>query len=360
MMTQLKNTDRGENFKNHIKGTNMKKYLLPNEGNFYKANLHVHTNISDGNMTPEEIKKVYSEKGYSIVAYTDHEVMVPHADLTDDNFLAITSTEIIINDRYDCDFCYAKTYHLNIYSPNENQSSFSAFDESKMWLEHSKKFITPEQRANGCDRVYDVERVNDLIKKANDDGCFVSYNHPVWSSQDYSDYIDLKGLWGVEVYNTGCEMAGYFDSAKPFDDLLRKGNRIFPLATDDAHKLQDCFGGFVMVRADELKYDKIFNALKRGDFYASTRPELYEISIEDGIVKVLSSPVSLVCISTDCRHQYFKRAEEASLTETYLDINNYLKLANDGINEHQYIRITVVDENGNCAYSRAYFMDELI
>ena len=35
----------------------MKKYLLPKDGDFYKANLHMHTNISDGKMTIEETKQ---------------------------------------------------------------------------------------------------------------------------------------------------------------------------------------------------------------------------------------------------------------------------------------------------------------
>ncbi len=35
----------------------MKKYLLPQAGQFFKANLHCHTTISDGKMTPEEIKE---------------------------------------------------------------------------------------------------------------------------------------------------------------------------------------------------------------------------------------------------------------------------------------------------------------
>ena len=75
----------------------MKKYLLPKEGKFYKANLHMHTNISDGRMTVEETKREFMKRGYSIVAFTDHEVMVPHMDLNEENFLAITSTEIIVN-----------------------------------------------------------------------------------------------------------------------------------------------------------------------------------------------------------------------------------------------------------------------
>ena len=44
----------------------MKQYLLK-KGNWYKANLHCHTTVSDGRFSPEEIKKIYSEKGYSIV-----------------------------------------------------------------------------------------------------------------------------------------------------------------------------------------------------------------------------------------------------------------------------------------------------
>ena len=34
----------------------MRKYLLPENGNFYKANLHCHTDVSDGAKTPEEVK----------------------------------------------------------------------------------------------------------------------------------------------------------------------------------------------------------------------------------------------------------------------------------------------------------------
>ncbi|MBR2381847.1 MAG: PHP domain-containing protein [Clostridia bacterium] len=338
----------------------MKKYLLSNVGSFYKANLHVHTNVSDGAMSPEEIKRIYMEKGYSVVAFTDHEVMVPHPELTDENFVAITSTEISTNNRTDCDFCYAKTYHLNIYSPDENKNCFNTFDKSKMWLEHSYQNITGEQEATQHNRIYDVNDVNKVIKMANDEGCIVSYNHPVWSLQNYSDYADLKGLWGIELYNTGCARNGYFDTAQPFDDLLRQGKNVFPLATDDAHLLRDCFGGYVMIRAEGLTYGSIFNALKNGDFYASTGPEFLEISIENGVVKIVTSPVAFVGLSTENRHLFAKREEANSLTEVSFDIGWHIDMLKQGISENPYIRITLVDEKGNTAYSRAYFVNEFI
>lgn len=338
----------------------MKRYLLPNGNKFYKANLHVHTTVSDGAMTPEEIKKIYMEKGYSVVAFTDHEVMVPHPELTDENFVALTATEISTNDRTDCDFCYAKTYHLNIYSPDENKNCFNTFDRSKMWLEHSNQYITDEQESSQYRRLYDVEDVNKVIRMANDEGCLVSYNHPVWSLQNYSDYSELKGLWGIELYNTGCARNGYFDTAQPFDDLLRKGEEIFPLATDDAHLLRDCFGGYVMISAKDLTYSSVFEALKNGDFYASTGPEFFEISIDDGIVKIVTSPVAFVGLSTENRHLFAKRDEENLLTEVEFDIGWHLDMLKQGISEHPYIRITLMDEKGNTAYSRAYFVDEFI
>ncbi len=33
--------------------------LLPREGNGYKANLHCHTVLSDGHLTPQEVKTAY-------------------------------------------------------------------------------------------------------------------------------------------------------------------------------------------------------------------------------------------------------------------------------------------------------------
>ena len=94
----------------------MRKYLIPKDGKFYKANLHVHTTVSDGVMTPHEVKKMYQDEGYSVVAFSDHEVMVPHNYLTDDSFLAMTATEISINQYWGWDFEFQKTYHFNLLS----------------------------------------------------------------------------------------------------------------------------------------------------------------------------------------------------------------------------------------------------
>ena len=80
----------------------MKKYLLPESGNFYKANLHCHTTFSDGRLTPAEVKELYKSLGYSIVAYTDHDILIPHDELNDGEFLALHGFEMEINDPTPC------------------------------------------------------------------------------------------------------------------------------------------------------------------------------------------------------------------------------------------------------------------
>ena len=75
----------------------IRKYLLPQAGNFYKANLHSHSTITDGKLAPQEMKELYKSKGYSVIAYTDHDVMIPHHELTDDTFLALTGFEAEFN-----------------------------------------------------------------------------------------------------------------------------------------------------------------------------------------------------------------------------------------------------------------------
>ncbi|MBQ1269617.1 MAG: PHP domain-containing protein [Clostridia bacterium] len=341
----------------------MKQYLLPKEGKFYKANLHMHTTISDGRMTLEETKEEYQKRGYSIVAFTDHEILLPHEDLTDENFLAITSVEYACNKPTPVnDFSDVTAVHINIYSPEPGRTYSPIFSENRFWIEHTKQYVTDEMRKSDYKMLYGVDKINHMIRLANEQGFLVSYNHPVWSLQNYPDYAGLNGVWGVEVHNHGCAIAGYPDTVVPFDDLLRQGKRVVPLATDDAHSMKDCFGGFNMIKAQELTYDAIFDAMKKGDLYASTGPEIYDLYVEDGEIHVSCSPAAEIMLTTDRRYAGVKKATDGPLTEAVFGIKGFF-YQNEEITaktDHKpYVRITVKDMAGNCAYTRAYFEEEL-
>ena len=328
----------------------MKKYLLPRSGRFFKAGMHTHTTVSDGKMTPEETKAAYKALGYAIVAFPDHEVIVPHPELRDEDFLPITGYELSISQVWTP---FAKCYHLNVYMPDADRKVSDTFCVSHVkeaWMQH----VPIELRDQGTERrPYDKEFVARIIDIANREGCLVSYNHPVWSNQSYEDYSGLKGLWGVEWYNYECARAGYYDNMQPIDDLLREGEQVFPLATDDCHSSYG--GGWLMVKARSLDYGNVFDALRRGDFYSSSGPAIKSLYIEDGIVTVKTSAVRQIRIVTGQRIRKVKNATDRLLTGASFDIRSIIKAAAEAPEGgHVFWRIEITDKSGRQAMTRAF------
>jgi hypothetical protein len=349
--------------KENGKGEIMRYNLLPKEGTFYKANLHTHSTITDGKLTPEQIKEEYKKQGYSIVAYTDHEIMIPHNDLTDDTFLAITAAEASVKKETPATEKAAieKTYHFCLYAKDKTKTVYPIFTEKKVPAPHTRALLTEEMLQTDYSFDYDIESVNKAIALCNEQGFLVSYNHPVWSLQNYTDYANLKGVWGIECYNHGSWISGRPDTVVPFDDLLRQGERVFPLATDDAHTIRDMFGGFVMIKATALEYDTIMTALEKGDFYASTGPQIHELYLEDDVLHVSCSPAVEIMITTADRYTPSTRGYNRLHTEADINLSLCKKFAEDELahtDMKPYFRVTVRDEHGNCAYSPPYFRYE--
>lgn len=341
------------------RGIFMKRYLLPDK-NAYKANLHIHSNFSDGKMTPEEIKAHYVANRYSIVAFTDHEAITTHNELRDEKFLPLTSYELAINDTTDEKIDVRKrTYHLNFFARDPECTFSSAFSYSRMYWERGRACLPKDKIGYECPgKEYSVECINRLVAEAREEGFIVSYNHPVWSQQSYPDYIDLKGLFGIEVHNTECKSLGYHDTVQPWCDLLGQGERLFPLATDDAHSIDSTLGGWIYVMADKLEYGTVFEALEHGDFYASNGPEIKELYLEDGILAVKTSPAVKVEINTERRAAMSSEYCNIPCEEFKFDLTKFLQ-SEEGGEKAPYFRVTVRDEKGNCAWSRAYFLNEL-
>lgn len=343
--------------------------LLP-ERRGYKANLHCHTTDSDGHLAPEQMKEEYKKRGYSILGYTDHAYMRDRSALSDENFVAISGYEHHVelprkNGKSQ------RSFHWNFYSPRPDKVGMIGITDYT-WTYYNQIYMknvgrperpvdkTPESPIIGgfYDHGFTVDGSNAILEQANREGYLVVLNHPSWCRNDWRDLAGLKGLCGLEIYNSDCILGGYPDDGEHYYDLmLRDGQRIGCFAGDDNHSdpkayakfgEENCgFGGYNYIYADKLDYDSVFTAMKNGNMYASSGAEIRGVYLKDGRVHVGCEPAACIRIVTDYRADAV-RMREKPLTEAIFELES-----ND-----DWFRIVVENERGKKAYTRGYFLDE--
>ncbi len=340
----------------------MRKYLLPEGGQFYKANLHCHTNVSDGRLSPAEMKAEYQKRGYSIIAYTDHNILVPHPDLTDDDFLALHGVEYDITEgaKNGEQFHQLKTCHICLIATNPDYTVQPCFRNS--WLyEHleDKSVVQRDESIPPYEFQYNAAYINDMIKTSREKGYFVTYNHPAWSQEGFEIYSKYEGMHAMEICNYGCMTEGYHDfNAKVYQEFLHQGKKIYCIAADDNHNgyplespYCDSFGGFTMIKADKLEYRSVTDALLKGHFYASRGPEIYSLFIEGNKLHITTSDAATITFTSGIRHCYTEfPAEGDHLNGTIFDVWP----------QDKFVRITVCDKEGRKATTNAYFVEDLL
>ncbi|MBQ8742101.1 MAG: PHP domain-containing protein [Clostridia bacterium] len=339
----------------------MKKYLLPENGNFYKANLHCHSNYSDGKLSPAELKELYRSRGYSIIAYTDHDIMIDHSDLTDDRFLALNGYEMEVykpshGEPFDdipcCHICLIALEKDNLKQVCYHRSAYlfgnaPSHRSEVQFYEDEPDFV----------REYTPESINTMIKTGRDRGFFVTYNHPSWSLETYPEYTSYVGMNAMEIYNAA-SADGHLDyNPRVYDDMLRTGHRIYCIAADDNHNYGDInskrytsFKGATVIKADKLEYRTVTKALENGSFYSTLGPEIYELYFEDGKVHISCSDAESITFTTGSRRADIRWAPDGEVVnsaEFNVDPNG------------KYFRLTVSDYRGKVACTNAYFTDEL-
>ena len=106
-----------------------------------------------------------------------------------------------------------------------------------------------------------------------------------------------------------------------------------------------------MIKAKNLTYKAITNAMLEGNLYSSEGPEIYDLYVEDGKVTIKCSPCQRIAISRHSRKAGVKVMEnDKPVTEATFDVSN----PNDG-----YFRITITDLKGKRAFTNAYFPEDI-
>ncbi len=329
----------------------MRKYLFPEQAKFYKANLHAHTVLSDGELSPAEMKEAYKAEGYSVLAFTDHEALIDHGDLCDEGFIALNGYETAIKSRNGVSTTpLLAVHHINFIKKKPHDTVQFCFFPSNFTPGHCKDHI-PFLTYTGdiCEYEYTPAFFRHLTEEAHKHGCLVHYNHPNWSLQTAESLAALDGIDGLELFNTGCRLHGDFDD-HTYNELLRMGKRMYAVAGDDNHNrkksLGDSFGAWTMIASESFTYEGMTDALEKGNCYVTSGPEIRALYIEDDKLIVRTSPAAAILLRSEGREIISVKSADG-----YVDGAAFtLEPERMG----SYFRVDVVDKNGNHAYTRAY------
>ena len=299
-----------------------------------KGALHSHTTRSDGCDLPEDVVRLYKERGFDFLAITDHRRynylnFAPDVDIT-----IIPGMEFDNGRNMPCEHGF-RTFHTVCIGPSAEDGNGFVHDET------FDSANAPDQEAY---QIYldDIHAQNNLT----------IYCHPQWSSTPPRYFDKQQGNFAMEIWNSGCALEYDMDKdAMYWDDLLGRGIRLFGVATDDAHHHTQIGKGWVMVNA-ENNVNSILNALKNGAFYSSTGPEIYDFYVENGKAVIECSPVKKVRLHADC-HPNMVEVAPFGKTFTRMEID----IANCRFPYDDYVRISVVDEDGHCAWTNPIFFD---
>ena len=301
-------------------------------GRFWRGNLHTHSTLSDGALTPDQVGEAYQAMGYDFVMLSEHFV--------DQYQWPIADTRKLRSNRF------TTILGAELHAPE------TAVGE--LW--HIVAAGLPLDFAP-CDA---EETGVDLARRAADCGAFVAIAHPAWSQLTIEDGRSIDCAHAVEIYNHGCAVeTDRGDGWYLADQLLNENRRLTAIATDDAHFLRgekDAFGGWVQVRAESLDPDDILQALKAGQFYSSQGPQIHELSINGDELTVTTSPVDTISVIGGTSRSSIHDGK--SITTATLDLG---KLRQGWLLRAptKWIRVVAADAAGKRAWTNPIWLDEI-
>ena len=288
--------------------------LFETGGKWYKGNLHMHTTLSDGNLSPDAATSFYKMANYDFVALTDHWVQSEQKII--DGMLFLNGCEFDTGDMV----------------------NYPIFHIVGIGMESHVSLRRLPSR--------NPQEIIDAITSV---GGVAILAHPAWSITNPADCLALTGLSGAEIYNTvsGLPWNSRPDSSLYFDIWASQGKLFNCIAADDSHFYKgEQTRSFIMVKAKELSADSIKKALASGEFYASQGPQFKSVTIKDNVIEVTCSQVETVIFYSNTIY-CSDRVKTGGTTFARYKIKPTDK----------YLRIELIDSNGNRAWGSPFFVN---
>ena len=286
-------------------------HLFQDQKRFFKANLHCHTTLSDGRLSPAQATALYQDLGYDVLAITDHRILSAPTH-KEGNMLLLSGIE----EDY---FLSGEVLHL-VGLGLENDYS------------HARLPLTSPQAGIRCMQKH---------------GGRILLAHPAWSLNTLSTLCSLSGISAAEIYNSSCSVpweGNRADSSNLLDIAAAHGIPFPLVANDDTHHYEGEAGrSFTMIQAEELTQESLFTALDAGWFYASQGPAFEQISIEEDRISVRCSPVEYILFYSNRVSSRGRCIAKPEQTEGCYDLTQ-----NPG---ETFVRCEIIDRQGLRAWS---------
>lgn len=286
---------------------------------WYRGNTHTHSLWSDGNDFPEMIVDWYHQRGYDFIALSDHNILAEG-----EKWMALDTVKArqkvpgpALFDKYQTRFgeewvetrenegkqeVRLKTleeYRVRFEQPGkflilpaeEVSSTWKSLDSPKGLPVHInavnlKEVIKPALRPTARETIRAV--LLEVLEQERRTGqpMLAHLNHPnfQWAitAEDVAHVIEERF---VEVYNGHPSVNHLGDETRPGEERIwdiantirlrdLKAEPLWGLATDDSHHYDGGDSspgrGWIMVRAARLEPAALIEAMKKGDFYASS------------------------------------------------------------------------------------------
>lgn len=286
---------------------------------FFKGNLHMHTTVSDGVLTPEEAVCLYRTHGYDFVALTDHDVIGQSTHMKD-GMLVLSGIEL--------------AYEL----PGEEL--------------HIVGIGLPMGMEDALEPRFGPQYAIDAIRAA---GGIAIIAHPAWSLLSLSTLSGLHGAAAAEIYNSlstaprNCLRA---DASSILDIAAAHGHVLPLVAVDDTHFYEgEHCKSYIMVQAEELSEQSVLDAIRKKRFYATQGPEIYRLCITRDAITVECSPVSSIIFYSNLSWVAGRCRMGEKLTQSVYDLTRQ--------KGETFIRCQLIDQQGRSAWTNPIRLQDI-
>jgi len=308
--------------------TDLSPFSLP--GRFWRGNLHTHSTLSDGALTPEKVVEAYKDAGYDFMMLSDHFIGNYNWPIADTRAMRSNRFTTILGSE--------------VHAPATAVGELWHIVAAGLPLDFEP--AAPDESGAA------------LARRAAAAGAFVGIAHPAWSQLTIEDGRAIDCAHAVEIYNHGCAVeCDRGDGWYLLDQLLTENRRLTAFATDDAHFwTPDHFGGWVNVKSESLEPEALLEALKQGRYYSSQGPQIHEVAVSGNEMSIACSPVDtivVVCGNSRTVGRHGRAITSATLDLTKLDKGWLLK------EPSPWMRAIVIDHSGRRAWTNPIWRDEL-